>query len=261
MSEMPSWEAKLGHCGSCTQFKKDFGGSTNKVYGHCSVKPRSGAITSADFKCDVYTPIPAVAGGGNEPPKVWPKRDPFAETGDTFARPPEPQRKPAQAPVLVRRPIAEIPDDDDDDLDVTPSQPVRTAPRMERDLDATSGEEIGTLTRAQFKRLLREAIDETLGLSKVEMMDRFRGGNVVVQPGDGQSQARTLPIDGLFHKIVMVRDNLRVLEQKVNATTSLDDAERVQLQQYVTRCYGSLTTFNFLFKHRDDWFRGAGKDE
>ena len=95
-----------------------------------------------------------------------------------------------------------------------------------------------------------------MGLSDIRMLDRWKGGTVVIRPGrEGQKQ-KEIPIDDLFHKIVMLRDRLRVLEQKINAHTVLSDAEKVDLQQYITRIYGTLTTFNVLFADRDDWFVG-----
>jgi hypothetical protein len=96
----------------------------------------------------------------------------------------------------------------------------------------------------------------------VRLAPKWEGGTVLLQPGSPDVQAKELPIDALFHKVVMVRDRLRVLEQKVNAHPKLSDAEKVEMQQYVTRCYGSLTSFNLLFADRDDQFVGdKGKGE
>ena len=103
-----------------------------------------------------------------------------------------------------------------------------------------------------------EAIEDSLGIGEVEVLDRFAGGTVEIRPGREGTQSKEIPIDTLMSKIVMIRDNLRVLEQKVNSNKKLDPADKVQLQQYITRCYGSLTTFNSLFKHREDGFRGSG---
>ena len=85
---------------------------------------------------------------------------------------------------------------------------------------------------------------------------RWQGGEIVLKPQDPAQAAKTLPIDSFFHKIVMVRDRLRVLEAQINAHKGLSDAEKVELQQYVTRAYGSLTTFNTLFQEKQDWFVG-----
>ena len=107
-----------------------------------------------------------------------------------------------------------------------------------------------------FRRVLREVIHEELGVGEVELGDRWRGGEVVIKPGKADTAEKSVPIDALFKKIVSIRDKLRVLEQKVNGNKSLSDAEKVQLQQYITGCYGSLTTFNVLFKNKDDGFKG-----
>ncbi len=93
----------------------------------------------------------------------------------------------------------------------------------------------------------------------VEIGDRWRGGLLVLEPKDENLQVKEIPIDTFFHKIVMVRDRLRVLEQNINSNKTLMDDEKVHLQQYITRIYGSLTTFNVLFKHKEDQFKGEGK--
>jgi hypothetical protein len=73
-------------------------------------------------------------------------------------------------------------------------------------------------------------------------------------------QEKSVPIETFFHKVVMVRNQLRVLEQNINSSASLTDAEKIDMQQYITRCYGSLTTFNVLFADKKDWFIGAKKE-
>ena len=96
----------------------------------------------------------------------------------------------------------------------------------------------------------------------VPLGDRWHGGTMLLQPADKTQKAKEVPIDVFFHKIVMLRDRLRVLEQQINAHKQLSDEEKVNLQQYITRIYGSLTTFNVLFKNKEHWFVGEkGKEE
>lgn len=92
----------------------------------------------------------------------------------------------------------------------------------------------------------------------VELGDKWDGGTMILKPGDDGLQNKELPIDTFFHKIVMVRDRLRVMEQRINSS-KLTDEEKVNLQQYITRIYGSLTTFNVLFKYKEDHFKGEKK--
>ncbi|MEM0993830.1 MAG: hypothetical protein AAF847_06040 [Bacteroidota bacterium] len=98
------------------------------------------------------------------------------------------------------------------------------------------------------------ALEET-----VELGERWEGGTMILQPGDDSLKAKEIPITTFFHKIVMLRDRLRVMEQRINSSKNLSDEEKVNLQQYLTRIYGSLTTFNVLFKYKSDNFVGERK--
>ena len=90
----------------------------------------------------------------------------------------------------------------------------------------------------------------------VQLGDRWIGGMMLLQPQDKTQKPKEIPIDVFFHKIVMLRDRLRVLEQQLNAHKGLSDEDKINLQQYITRIYGSLTTFNVLFKNKEQWFVG-----
>jgi len=115
-------------------------------------------------------------------------------------------------------------------------------------------QEVMAMTREEFVEAIREALrDEG---PPVRLAPRWEGGTVTLKPGDPGTQPKEIPLDSLLHKIVMIRDRLRVLEQKINAHEKLSDAEKVDMQQYVTRCYGSLTTFNVLFREERDKFVG-----
>jgi len=115
-------------------------------------------------------------------------------------------------------------------------------------------EELTDMTREEFAEAIREALRPEQ--SEVRLAPKWEGGTLVLKPGDPGTAPREVPLDSLFHKVVMIRDRLRVLEQKVNGHPKLSDADKVELQQYVTRCYGSLTTFNLLFRDEEDRFVG-----
>jgi hypothetical protein len=124
-------------------------------------------------------------------------------------------------------------------------------------LDMTDLEKIDNVVR----HAVRDELARLYGESEpVEMAARFAGGKIEIWPRDPALGAKELPIEALFHKIVMLRDRLRVLEQQINGNARLSDEDKVHLQQYITRCYGSLTTFNVLFKHKEDQFVGTKSD-
>ena len=97
----------------------------------------------------------------------------------------------------------------------------------------------------------------------VPLGDKWIKGTMLLQPADKTLKPKEIPIEDFFHKIVMLRDRLRVLEQNINSSKTLNDEEKVNIQQYITRCYGSLTTFNVLFKNKEQHFVGekSGKEE
>lgn len=128
------------------------------------------------------------------------------------------------------------------------SERERTGPRM----SANEGGE-------DLELLLRRLLREELGLTAVVPADKWRGGELVLRPGKPGLPEKKWPIESFFHKIVMIRNRLRTLEQQVNASDLPEDA-KIRLQAYVSGCYGTLTSFNVLFAHEDDQFKGVGGD-
>jgi hypothetical protein len=133
--------------------------------------------------------------------------------------------------------------------------------------DLQPAEPTATLSELQLPlaKLIHDtayAVVESLGLEPPDALveglgARWQKGTLVMQPADTSLQAKEVPLETFFHKIVMIRNNLRVLEQKVNASDKLSEADKFDLQQYITRCYGSLTTFYILFRSKDDQFRAS----
>jgi len=116
-----------------------------------------------------------------------------------------------------------------------------------------------TLQSDDVELLLRRIIREETGLTPVAPAEKWRNGQLVLRPGTPGLQEKTWPIETFFHKVVMLRNRLRTLEQQINALEIPEDA-KVKLQGYITGCYGSLTSFNVLFVSEEDQFRGAATE-
>ncbi len=121
-------------------------------------------------------------------------------------------------------------------------------------------EELLSMNADEFRDVLRQVIRDELGVGEVDLGARWAGGQLILKPGKEGTADKAVPIETFFHKIVMVRDKLRVLEQRINAHAVLSDEEKLQMQQYITQCYGSLTTFNVLFAEKNDYFSGQRGD-
>lgn len=119
-------------------------------------------------------------------------------------------------------------------------------------------QEVDTVSFYEVETSLRKILKQWSDVSEiVPIADKFKGGKLIIEPSDTNLTSKEIPIDTFFHKIVMVRDRIRVMEQKINANKQLDDQDKIDLQQYITRIYGSLTTFNVLFKLKSDHFVGV----
>lgn len=131
----------------------------------------------------------------------------------------------------------------------------KTDDKLEEIIPENVSEEIET--HSEVERSLLKILRLWGGLTEnVPLGDKWHGGMMLLQPADKSLKPKEIPIADFFHKVVMLRDRLRVLEQNINSNKKLSNEDKANIQQYITRCYGSLTTFNVLFKNKEQWFVG-----
>jgi hypothetical protein len=119
-------------------------------------------------------------------------------------------------------------------------------------------DEVDTISFYEVEKSLKDILQKWSDVTEIApIADRWKKGTLILRPADSNLADKEIPIDTFFHKIVMVRDRIRVMEQKINSSKTLDDQDKIDLQQYITRIYGSLTTFNVLFKLKSDNFVGS----
>ena len=138
----------------------------------------------------------------------------------------------------------------------------KTDEKLEEIIPENVSEEIET--HSDVEKSLLKILRLWGGLTEnVPLGDKWHGGMMLLQPADKSLKPKEISIADFFHKVVMLRDRLRVLEQNINSNKKLSDEDKVNIQQYITRCYGSLTTFNVLFKNKEHWFVGekGGKED
>jgi len=110
------------------------------------------------------------------------------------------------------------------------------------------------MEKFEIRELAKAIVQEMDSIHSADLAPKWEGGSIFFLPKNSEMKEQELPIDKLFHKIVMIRDNLRVLEQQINSNESLSEGEKVKFQGYITKCYGSMTSFNFLFYEESDKF-------
>lgn len=237
LPELPTFSPDAQVCGNCKLWSAH-SVDTRGWVGPCRLQPQRGLFPPTAPICNVF-----VARGAASTAAVA-----KSEAKERTAR--------SVAPVVKRA---------NGTIEVPPQAPARAAV-FSRPAPTTAGIDPNQLvdldglnmTRAELMQLFREASGEG---EAPPMAAKWEGGVLQMVPAKAELQAKEVPIDTFFHKIVMVRDRLRTLEQKLNAHPKLTDAEKVEMQHYITRVYGSLTTFNALFRDRDDQFIGAKGDE
>lgn len=248
---------KNGTCGACSFFQTDFG-QPPTLYGHCKMYPRNASRTSNDSTCKEFRPLPGFEEKVVLNPRIHVPDSRRAEKrpidvdvgsvikrrrdGDEVEVVPESTRQFFQAPSPAPAEAASTPPAE------RAATPGPAAP------SSASGAVAGALSDPgggvdpqQMEDAMLDVVESFGVISDVRMID-YTGGLFVLRPGDVELKPHELELDALFHKFVMIRDRLRVLEQKVNANDALSDLDKIELHVPITRTYGALTAFNSLFR-------------
>ncbi|MGB0590172.1 MAG: hypothetical protein ACPGU1_10875 [Myxococcota bacterium] len=185
--------------------------------------------------------------------------DLMAKRGQTAPSPPPTEPARPAPPVVPRetpsarapRPIASEPQPFRSRVVEPAPAPSRPAPPHSPAPAHTGGLD---MSPDDLRDVLMEVMESAMSVEEVDIASRWEDGSLILEPANPDQQPTVLPIETFWNKIIMVRDRLRVLEQKINSNANLSNADKVDMQQYISRCYGSLTTFNVLFKNREDRF-------
>ena len=283
---------KDGRCSSCVYFETDYGAEPD-FYGHCKMYPRTGSRESSDWACGEYGPLDgfdrltkstsreldialAKEKARKNPPPVRQQgirrrvvEDSSAQRSGSVVRRSPVNSMPSMADLMaqrgqsapeVRTPAPAAPRAQAPVYASTqpPSSPprgpavARPAPPAPRPVVAHPGGI--TMSPDDLRDVLLEVIQSAMAVEEIDLATRWEDGSLILEPANPDQQPVVIPIETFWNKIIMVRDRLRVLEQKLNSSENLSNAEKVDMQQYISRCYGSLTTFNVLFKNREDRF-------
>lgn len=244
---VPTFAPEEKVCGNCKLWQAHSVDARGWV-GPCRLQPQRGLFPPSAPQCDAFVARGAVV---HERPQVHaPAPRPLRNIAPTVVRHSGGGEAVHAEPVHTERPAA------------APPRELRRVSAAADPRPSGGPFDFGgglTMTREELMALFREAAGDAA--QPPPLAAKWEGGVVQLIPGKEGLQAKELPIDSLFHKVVMVRDRLRTLEQKLNAHPKLSDAEKVEMQQYITRIYGSLTSFNLLFRDKDDQFTGQkGED-
>jgi hypothetical protein len=254
-----SWR-RNGTCGACAHFQTDFGAEPD-FYGHCKMYVRSGSRSSNDATCHEFKPLDGFA-----EKVVLNVRTTVPDSSRRSAAPVYSERdgvlQPARDAVRPRlRDDRERDDDDDDDTTETTSVVRRRRDGEEVEVVAERAPEssiasvaaavhdpAGALDSAQLEEAMLDVLESHGAIAPTALAKELDGAIMVLKPADAELKPHEVEIETFFHKVVMIRDRLRVLEQKVNAHGELSDLEKVEMQAPITRVYQALTAFNPIFR-------------